>query len=811
MKLLDVILPLAISEAYTYAVPDSLPMPTVGARVLVPLGKKTITGIVLRAHTEPVVEGVAVREIIEVLDVAECAGETPASPVPTSLTPPPTWVCKQQLQLWQWIADYYMCSLGEVLAAALPAGILDDNYKARTTTFIRLREGIDLQQAIASLARAPKQQHVLEIFGRVAGCTSPVSTIQSVVRPGDRTSLGTSLGSSIGDSWRFLPSCEKRLLIEQSGESTAIVRSLVERGILEEYEEKTSRLQPFTGTIEPAHPLTESQQKAKDEIGRYFSFSQPSTLHPLPSTLHSPLSTPSKDIVLLHGVTSSGKTEVYIHLILEQLRRGKHVLYLVPEIALTTQLTTRLHSVFGSNLLVYHSRFSDAERVEIYRAVREARTPIVVLGARSAVFLPLENLGLVVVDEEHETSYKQQDPAPRYHARSVAMMLARWQGAKVLLGSATPSVETYYNAMTGKYGLVRLSERYAGLQLPRITLIDLKRQYHRKEMYDHFSDPLVARMQEALANHKQVILFQNRRGYAPLFQCTVCGQTPRCVNCDVPLTLHIRLQEMSCHYCGYHTPIPAQCPACGGKMRVQGFGTERLEEEVQKLFPDARVMRMDLDTTRNKNAYREIINAMANHEVDILVGTQMVTKGLHFDEVSLVAVLSADALLNQPDFRSYEHAYQMLEQVAGRAGRKGQQGEVFIQTFEPQNPVLDYVQRHDYEGLYETQVAERELFHYPPFYRMIVLVLKHHNLSRLECAARVLQERLQQVFGERVSPVVVPQVSRVRNEYIREIRLRVETKANIRNAKQLLREQISFVQSLPDCKGTAILADVDPL
>ena len=763
-----------------------------------------------------------------------------------------------------------MCTLGEVLAAALPAGILDDNYKARTTTFIRLREGIDLQQTIASLACAPKQQHVLEIFGRVAGCTSPVSTIQSVVRPGDRTSLGTSLGPSIGDALRFSPSCEKRLLIEQSGESTAIVRSLVERGILEEYEEKTSRLQPFTGTIEPAHPLTESQQKAKDEIDRYFGFSKLSmstgdvptvsragslqTMRsgvlpadgserneaennaviakapalPAGETPASPVAsmvrpgdrtslcageTPASPVstVLLHGITSSGKTEVYIHLILEQLQRGKHVLYMVPEIALTTQLTTRLQAVFGSSLLVYHSRFSDAERVEIYRAVREARTPIVVLGARSAVFLPLENLGLVVVDEEHETSYKQQDPAPRYHARSVAMMLARWQGAKVLLGSATPSVETYYNAMTGKYGLVRLSERYAGLQLPRITLIDLKRQYHRKEMYDHFSDPLVARMQEVLANHKQVILFQNRRGYAPLFQCTVCGQTPRCVNCDVPLTLHIRLQEMSCHYCGYHTPIPAQCPACGGKMRVQGFGTERLEEEVQKLFPDARVMRMDLDTTRNKNAYREIINAMANHEVDILVGTQMVTKGLHFDDVSLVAVLSADALLNQPDFRSYERAYQMLEQVAGRAGRKGQQGEVFIQTFEPQNPVLDYVQRHDYEGLYETQVAERELFHYPPFYRMIVLVLKHHNLSRLECAARVLQERLQQVFGERVSPVVVPQVSRVRNEYIREIRLRVETKANIRKAKQLLREQISFVQSLPDCKGTAILADVDPL
>ena len=794
-------MPLAIRETYTYALPDSMPMPAVGARVLVPLGKKVITGIVLREHTEPIAEGIALREIIEVLDVTESV------------------VSEQQLQLWQWMADYYMCTLGEVLAAALPAGILDDNYKARTTTFVRLHEGIDPQQALRDLARAPKQQRVLETL---------LKTLSNSPLKGEN-----QMSPFKGD----LEGQEKRLLIEQSGESTAIVRALVERGIFDEYEENTTRLQPFTGNIEPAHPLTAPQQKAKDEIVRYFGYKTPSktpSISPLkgenkkspsdppcPSLKGRELSSPFKgetegvlgrggSSILLHGVTSSGKTEVYIHLIQEQLQRGKQVLYLVPEIALTTQLTTRLQAVFGSRLLVYHSRFSDAERVEIYHAVRTAQTPIVVLGARSAVFLPLHELGLVIVDEEHEASYKQQEPAPRYHARSVAMMMARWQGAKVLLGSATPSVETYHNAMSGKYGLVRLSERYAGLQLPRISIIDLKRQYHRKEMYDHFSDPLVARMQEVLASGKQVILFQNRRGYAPLLQCTACGQTPRCVNCDVPLTLHMRLQEMTCHYCGYHTPIPQQCPACGGKMRVQGFGTERLEEEVKKLFPEARVMRMDLDTTRIKNAYQQIINAMANHEVDILIGTQMVTKGLHFDDVSLVAVLSADAMLNQPDFRSYERAYQMLEQVAGRAGRKGQQGEVFIQTFEPQNPVLDYVQRHDYEGLFQTQIAERELFHYPPFYRMIVLVLKHHNLSRLECAARVLQERLRQIFGERVSAVVVPQVSRVRNEYIREIRLRVEAKANIRRAKQLLNEQINFVQSLADCKGTTILADVDP-
>ena len=804
MKYVDVILPLGFEGLLTYSVPRSMePRVQPFVRALVPLGRsKVYTGLIVCGRDEAPSAG---GKDVEVKDVIDIVDDVP------SLLP---W----QYRLWQWMADYYMCTLGEVLAAALPAGILDDNYKARTTTFVRLHEGIDPQQALRDLARAPKQQRVLETLLNLNSEPPSISPLKG------ENKKSPFKGDLEGLFSEGRGGAEKRLLIEQSGESTAIVRALVERGIFDEYEENTTRLQPFIGNIEPAHPLTAPQHKAQDEIDRYFGYKTPSnseTPSISPSKGENPKSPFKGDLeglegqggssVLLHGVTSSGKTEVYIHLIQEQLQRGKQVLYLVPEIALTTQLTTRLQAVFGSRLLVYHSRFSDAERVEIYHAVRTAQTPIVVLGARSAVFLPLHELGLVIVDEEHEASYKQQEPAPRYHARSVAMMMARWQGAKVLLGSATPSVETYHNAMSGKYGLVRLSERYAGLQLPRISIIDLKRQYHRKEMYDHFSDPLVARMQEVLASGKQVILFQNRRGYAPLLQCTACGQTPRCVNCDVPLTLHMRLQEMTCHYCGYHTPIPAQCPACGGKMRVQGFGTARLEEEVKKLFPEARVMRMDLDTTRNKNAYQQIINAMANHEVDILIGTQMVTKGLHFDDVSLVAVLSADAMLNQPDFRSYERAYQMLEQVAGRAGRKGQQGEVFIQTFEPQNPVLDYVQRHDYEGLFQTQIAEREMFHYPPFYRMIVLVLKHHNLSRLECAARVLQERLRQIFGERVSAVVVPQVSRVRNEYIREIRLRVEAKANIRRAKQLLSEQINFVQSLADCKGTTILADVDPL
>ena len=741
VRYVDVILPLAIEEgAYVYAIPADMPFPAEGARVLVPLGRKTITGVALREHTEPISENITVRAVLEILD-----------------SPSHLWITTEQLRLWQWVADYYMCTLGEVLIAALPSGIMDDNYTARTATYIRLHPNFDIHQADSVLSRAVKQKKVLNTYLRIA-------------------QTGTEV--------------EKRLLIEESGESTAVVRALVERNILDEYEKNRSRILPYTGRVEPAHPLTEAQQTAKEAIRQTFQ---------------------EKEVCLLQGVTSSGKTEVYIHLIQEQLAQGKHILYLVPEIALTTQLTERMRRVFGDNLLIYHSRFSDAERVEIYRAVLETETPKVIIGARSAVFLPLRRLGLIVVDEEHEMSYKQQDPSPRYHARSVAIMLARWQGAKVLLGSATPSVESYYNTQTGKYGLVRLTERYAGLQLPKITIIDLQRQYHRKEMYEHFSDPLVARIQEELSKHKQIILFQNRRGYAPLLQCTTCGKTPRCVNCDVPLTLHLRQHEMTCHYCGYHTPIPSRCPDCGGELKVRGFGTERLEDEVSRLFPTARVMRMDLDTTGSKNAYQTIINAVATHEVDILIGTQMVTKGLHFDDVSLVAVLNADPLLNQPDFRSYERAYYMLEQVAGRAGRKGQQGEVFIQTFAPQNPVLGYVQQHDYEGLYNSQCIDREQFNYPPFHRLIVLTLKHRNVERLDAAATLLQAQLRQVFGSRVSAVIQPQVARVRNEYLREIRLRIETAANIGRAKELLRTQMAYVKSLPACKGTTIVADVDPM
>ena len=642
----------------------SCPVP--GTRVLVPLMKKEVRGVVLREHTEAIpAEWVhKIRPLTEIVDSA---------PV----------VLAEQLALWQWMSSYYMCSLGEVMSAALPSGL------------------------------------------------------------------------------------DKRIVHPPKRRRTGIA--------------------PYNGPIEPAHQLTPAQQRIADEIEDIWA---------------------GKQIVLLHGVTSSGKTDIYIHLIQKQLAAGKNVLYLVPEIALTTQLTTRLQRIFGDKLIVYHSRFTDAERGDLYFAAG-GDTPHVVIGARSAVFLPIPDMGLVIVDEEHDASYKQEEPAPRYHAKAAAIILAKEHGAKVLLGTATPSIESYYLAENGTYGLVSLKERYAGLELPNITVIDLKQHYTRKEMSGHFSDPLVERIRETLAAGKQVILFQNRRGYAPQLQCTSCGQPPRCVQCDVPLTLHMRAKELRCHYCDYHIPIPAVCPSCGGELRIQGFGTERIEDEIQTLFPEARVLRMDLDTTRSKTAYQDIINAFSRHECDILVGTQMVTKGLHFDDVQLVAVLNADPMLNQPDFRAYERAFQMLEQVAGRAGRKGRRGEVMIQTFDVSNPLFKMLAVHDYEAFYRAQIAERKIFRYPPFHRIISLQLRHHDASVVQQTAEKLHSQLAAIFGARVSGVIIPPVERVQAYYLRMLNLRIEQGANLTEAKRRLHEAVAYISSLPTCKSVKIIIDVD--
>lgn len=756
--LIDIILPLAIADAYTYRVPSNMPTPLAGMRVLVPLGKKTITGIVYRLHEGDLPASVKVRDIVDIIDT---------QPV----------VTPHQLRLWQWMAEYYMCTLGEVMAAALPAGIIDDNYTARTTQYIHLHPSLaDPRQqelTLNSLRRAKSQEQLLRCFLRMNN-----------------------------------NGVERRVLLEESKVSSTILRTLIDKGIFLEEARPVSRLRQYTGQIQALHHLDIQQTRAIEEIRTSWK---------------------TKNVTLLHGVTSSGKTEVYIHLIDEVLKQGKQVLYLVPEIALTTQLTERLQAVFGNQVLVYHSRFSGDERTEIYSSLlpisnseaSNIQYPNLILGARSAIFLPFSNLGLVIVDEEHEPSYKQQDPAPRYHARSAAIMMAQWYGAKVLLGTATPSIESYHNALSGKYSLVEMTERFRGLQLPKITLVDLQRQYHRKEMYGHFADPVVFRIREEIAKGKQVILFQNRRGYAPFLQCPNCGEVPKCPNCDVSMTFHKSHNTLICHSCGYTpsphrlvasspNPLTSHCPKCSTPWRLQGFGTERLEEEIQGLFPNARLARMDLDTTRRKDAYQHIIDRFARHEVDILIGTQMVTKGLHFDDVSLVVVLQADMLVNQPDFRSTEYAFQMLEQVSGRAGRSGKQGEVMIQTFDPKNPLYTMLCAHDFKGIYQQQVSEREMFYFPPFHRLMMITLRHRDERRLEHCSRVLMQALQDVFGTRVSSVITPQVARRNNQYIRQLRLRIEQGANIQHAKQLLRECIHLVLQQTDCKGTVVFVDVDP-
>lgn len=766
-SLYDIILPLAIADVYTYRVVDAreasygtatpngdgTAQALIGRRVLVPLGKKSVIGIIYRKHEGELPANVKVRDVLQIVD------ETPI-------------VTAEQLKLWEWLSSYYMCTLGEVMAAALPSEIIDDNYSAATTQYIQL--------APAYLAKEAQEQ----LFGELKRAKKQEQLVRDFLR--------------LAQNYQV----ERRLLLEQAGVSGAILRTLIDKGIFLEEERPISRLRQYKGETQKPHTLDSQQSRAIEEIRKSWQ---------------------EKNVTLLHGVTSSGKTEVYIHLIEEVLQQGKQVLYLVPEIALTTQLTDRLQAVFGDQLVVYHSKFSNAERVEIYHTCHGTldigrAEPYgimgkgrVILGARSAIFLPFSELGLIIVDEEHEPSYKQQDPAPRYHARSAAIMMAQWYGAKVLLGTATPSIESYHNALSGKYGLVEMTERFQGLQLPKITMIDLQRQYHRKEMYGHFADPLVDRIREELAKGKQVILFQNRRGYAPFLQCPSCGEVPKCPNCDVSMTYHKANRTLVCHCCGHSISAPSHCPKCKTEYRTQGFGTERLEEEIQGLFPEARVLRMDLDSTRKKDAYQTIIDRFAKHEVDILIGTQMVTKGLHFNDVSLVAVLQADSLLNQPDFRSYEHAFQMLEQVSGRAGRTGSQGEVIIQTFDPKNSLYQHLIAHDYQGLYLEQIAERKAFGFPPYHRMIMLTLKHRDMQRLTAASSMLQQRLQQVFGSRISGVILPSVARTQNMYVRQIRLTIEANANIVRAKELVREHIGFVQQQSACKGTIILPDVDPM
>ena len=751
-------MPLPLEGTFTYSVPQDLEDKIkVGMRVVVPCGqKKTYTALCVEVTDKKPDIGVKnIKCIYSVLD-----------DMPMLLP--------QQLKLWQWMADYYMCPLGDIYKAALPAGLkAEDGYRPKTETYVGLTEKFHdemaLNIALDMVSRYEKQQKALAGYLELSHWAE-IS------------------GTAIPDDIKEITQTE---LCNVTHCTTPTVKSLVKRGILEIYQKAVGRLNT-DGEFTPqnAKLLNEAQQEAYNQVLMQFM---------------------KKNVVLLHGVTSSGKTEIYIHLILKALQDHKQVLFLLPEIALTVQIMERLQRVFGSRLGIYHSKYSDAERVEIWKKQVSACPYDIIIGARSAALLPFKNLGLVIIDEEHETSYKQQDPAPRYHARSAAIMLASMYGAKTLLGSATPCMETYTNAKNGKFGYVRLDKRYKDIALPKIEVVDVKDMTRRKMMKGPFSPRLLEAIQESLDNNKQVILFQNRRGFVPIVECQDCGWIPKCEHCDVSLTMHKNINLLTCHYCGYTYAIPKVCPKCGGiHLRGHGFGTEKIEDQIMELFPEAKVARMDLDTTRTKNAYARIIEDFAYGKTNVLIGTQMITKGLDFDRVQLVGILDADSMLNYPDFRAYEHSYMMLQQVSGRAGRKGKQGLVILQTKSADLPVIEQVAANDSKTFYEDLDEERRLFNYPPYTRLIYVYLKHQHDNVVESAALMLGSILRGWFGERILGPDKPAVARVKSMCIRKIMIKLENGIDQKKVREYLR--MAQKQILQDKQYAAlqIFYDVDP-
>ena len=756
MKYVDVILPLPLDGTFTYSVPDGMEGNVVpGVRLLVPLGKsKKYIAMATRLHDDK--PAFSCKPVEAVLD------NTP------SLLP-------QQMRLWQWIGYYYMVPLGDVYNAAMPGGLKStEKFKPKMELYVELastyRSEQALHVALNLVQRALKQAKTLTTFLRLSHWDS---------LDGDTPREG-------------IKKVTKEELMNESHCTAAVVKALIDRGILFTYELEIGRLNTNGEShLDLIKPLSLAQQDAYNGILMQMM---------------------KKDVVLLHGVTSSGKTEIYIHLIRKAIEEHKQVLYLLPEIALTVQIMERLHRVFGDRLGIYHSKYSDAERVEIWQKQLSDHPYDVILGARSAVFLPFKNLGLVIIDEEHETSFKQQDPAPRYHARSAAIVLAKMYGAKTLLGTATPSMESYYNAQQGKYGLVELKTRYKGIQLPEIQVVDVKDLRRRKMMSGPFSPQLLAAVREALKNGQQAILFQNRRGFAPMVECKVCGWVPKCKNCDVSLTLHKSINLLTCHYCGYTYPVPTECPNCGStEIMGRGFGTEKIEDQIAEIFPEAKIARMDLDTTRTRNAYERLIADFSEGRTNLLIGTQMVSKGLDFDKVSVVGILNADSMLNYPDFRAYEHAFMMMAQVSGRAGRKGKRGLVILQTKNPTLPVIGQVVNNDYEGLYQGILEERRTFHYPPFFHLIYVYVKHKYDKVCEQASHELSKTLRSWFSERVLGPDKPAVARVKTMNIRKIVIKLENGID----QQKVREYLKFAQQQmgkdPRYGALQIYYDVDPL
>ena len=818
-KFAETLLPLALPGTYTYRIPDGMKL-SIGMRVLVPFGRKKIfTAIVVTLHDkEP--KGYEVKEILGTLD------DKPILRHP-------------QLEFWQWLADYYLCSMGEVYKAAVPSGLkvesettisanpdFEEEAPGQLTDHERVILDFTAQRGrvqIAEIAKATgfktverNVSHLLDmgalhVSERVVDNYRPKTEacVRLTVNRDDEQALHQyfdqlkrapkqeALLLAYLDMSRWLQGNEvhevsKENLLKRAGVSSAVLSEAVKRGLFEIYKKEINRFAELGSILEEPPKLSEEQQRAYHEIHQ---------------------SMREHAITLLHGVTSSGKTSVYMHLIADALRLGKQVLYLVPEIALTTQLTRRLRRVFGDKLLIYHSKFSDNERVDIWKRLLDTSEPCVVIGVRSSIFLPYSNLGLVIVDEEHDSSYKQQDPAPRYNGRNAALVLAQKHGAKTVLGSATPAVEVYYRALSGQYGLVKLLTRYGDIQMPDVKVIDTINARKRREMSGLFSNELITECRNALKNGEQVILFQNRRGYSPMVRCKECGSVPKCENCDVSLTYHKHSRSLVCHYCGYTISLPDLCPACQlPGLEIIGYGTERIEDDIDAIFPGEKISRMDLDTTRSKNSYDRIIEDFSNHRTNILVGTQMVTKGLDFDAVSIVGILNADTMINFPDFRSHERAFDMLEQVSGRAGRAHKQGQVIIQTSQPDHDVIKFVQAHDYEGFYQHELADREQFGYPPFTKVINIYMKHREDATVGELAVRYSGLLRQVFGSRVLGPMAPFVARVQNLYIRQITLKMETAASMTKVKSILRslyEQMLAADAR--MKAVKLYYDVDPV
>lgn len=814
----EVILPLAVLGTFTYLVPEEMQCDiSRGSRVYVPFGpRKLYTGIVADLHTNT--PKFKVKPIASLLDG-------------TSILRHP------QLKFWQWIADYYLCTLGEVYRAAVPTGL-----KVESETNLSLNKAIDLEEIGQTLTPAETEllnevivaDHVrMSDLDRERSHATTARYVSRMLQKGiivaDEKATSSYKAKTIAivsacndvknHEWlhqafdavttatkqerllisfleliknQAVPEVTREELLTKAKVSPGILKAICDKGILKVEKRKINRFDAKPGNkpveLPPLSPLQRMALRQIDEQWR------------------------EKNVVLLRGITGSGKTEIYCHAILSALEAGHQVLYLVPEISLTTQLTDRLRKVFGNRLLVYHSKFSDSERVDIWRKLLHSHEPMVILGVRSSVFLPFAKIGLVVVDEEHEASYKQYDPAPRYNARDAAIMLAHLHGAKTLLGSATPAIDTYYKAQTGKFGLVELLERYQGAQLPDVTVVDMLDSRKRRLTDGLLANPVAENLRHTIKRGRQAIMFQNRRGFAPLIQCTQCGWQPKCQYCDVSMVYHKSIDVMSCHYCGYQMHLPRLCPACGqNSVRIGGYGTERIAEHLHSHFPEARVSRMDLDTTRNKDAYQEIIEDFAGHNTDILIGTQMVSKGLDFANVSMVGVVNADSLLHFPDFRANERAFNMLVQVAGRAGRRNEQGQVFIQTSDAANPLLKFISSQDYSGYYEYELEQRRRFGYPPFTKIIMLYVKHREEAEAARLATRYAGELQKVFGTRVLGPAKPSVARISNYYIQTIMLKIEAVASMIKVKKLLFEIYSRMAADRSFRNAQVYYDVDPV